>query len=314
MSTTKQGHKVETKGVDSTIGFIFCGAVAGTVSRTVAAPFERLKILYQVQDLAVAQAAGQQPKYTGLMQSLIRIGKDEGLVGYFKGNGTNIIRAVPYQAAQFVSYEKFKIWMSGENKTLTTVQRLTCGGLAGVVSVLASYPLDLVRCRLSAQQADRKIYNGIWDCLKQIHAQEGVLGLYRGLWPTLLGIAPYVALNFTFFEKLKAATLDYTEASSLSITAKLVLGAFSGTAAQTAAYPLDVVRRRMQMQGYDGQGIQYKSVADAFKQIYQKYGIKGFYKGLLANWLKVPPVVSLNFIVYEQMKILLGLTHGGKEV
>ena len=80
------------------------------------------------------------------------------------------------------------------------------------------------------------------------------------------------------------------------------------------AYPLDVIRRRMQMQGVQGAPVQYKSIADAFKQIYRKQGIPGFYTGLIANWLKVFPVVSVNFVVYEQMKIWLGLTHGGKEV
>lgn len=70
----------------------------------------------------------------------------------------------------------------------------------------------------------------------------------------------------------------------------------------------------MQMQGVEGAPVQYKSVTDAFKQIYNKQGIPGFYKGLIANWLKVFPVVSVNFVVYEQMKIWLNLSNGKAEV
>jgi len=106
--------------------------------------------------------------------------------------------------------------------------------MAGVTSVLASYPLDVVRCRLSAQQLDNKIYNGIWDCLQKIAKQEGFLALYRGLMPTLYGIAPYVALNFTFFEKAKALAIDYSGSDNLSVHSKLMLAGVAGTAAQTS--------------------------------------------------------------------------------
>jgi solute carrier family 25 phosphate transporter 23/24/25/41 len=96
-----------------------------------------------------------------------------------------IVRIVPYTAAQFVSYEKYKQWMSEYyGGSLNIPQRLICGGLAGMTSVLVSYPLDVVRCRLSAQQ-DIKMYSGIANALSTIYKQEGVAGLYRGLTPTL---------------------------------------------------------------------------------------------------------------------------------
>ena len=82
----------------------------------------------------------------------------------------------------------------------------------------------------------------------------------------------------------------------------------------TVAYPLDVVRRRMQMQGVGGRQVEYTSLVDGFRTVYVKYGMKGFYKGLIPNYLKVVPVVSINFVVYEYMKKLLGLTTSSKEV
>ncbi len=101
----------------------------------------------------------------------------------------------------------------------------------------------------------------------------------------------------------------------MGIVTKLGLGAVSGTFAQTITYPLDVVRRRMQMLGYGGQKVEYTSVLEAFRRVYTKYGLIGFYKGLIPNYLKVVPVVSINFVVYEYMKRALGLSSGGgKEV
>jgi len=217
----------------SGLGYSVCGGVSGAVSRTVAAPFERLKILFQVQDLSVQQK-GEAVKYKGIVNSLIKIGKEEGIMGYFKGNGSNVVRIVPYTAAQFVSYEKYKEWMgSYTDGRINTWQRLACGGLAGMTSVIVSYPLDVVRCRLSAQY-EPKIYHGINHALKVIYQQEGMYGLYRGIIPTLLGIAPYVALNFTTYEKLKIVSLEYL-GDDLGIVTKLALGAVSGTFAQTVS-------------------------------------------------------------------------------
>jgi solute carrier family 25 phosphate transporter 23/24/25/41 len=109
--------------------------------------------------------------------------------------------------------------------------------------------------------------------------------------------------------------LEYTGKDDMGIVTKLALGAISGTFAQTLTYPLDVVRRRMQMLGYGGQAVEYTSISEAFKRVYTKYGLIGFYKGLIPNYLKVVPVVSINFVVYEYMKRFLGLSSGGgKEV
>ena len=218
------------------IGYSICGGVSGAVSRTVAAPFERLKILFQVQDLSIQNQSKDVVKYNGIIRSLIRIGREEGLIGYFKGNGSNVVRIVPYTAAQFVSYEKYKEWMMGMNPDgrLTTWQRLNCGGMAGMTSVIVSYPLDVVRCRLSAQY-EPKIYHGINHALKLIYKTEGLQGLYRGIIPTLLGIAPYVALNFTTYEQLKVMSLEYLGSDNLGVVTKLALGAVSGTFAQTVS-------------------------------------------------------------------------------
>ncbi|KAL0489791.1 mitochondrial substrate carrier family protein B [Acrasis kona] len=307
---------------DSPAKFMLAGGVSGAVSRTCAAPFERLKILFQVQDVSShmtsnlnTDAAQQGKKYKSIISGLMQIGKDEGYRGYFKGNGTNIVRVVPYTAAQFLSYEKYKQYIStySSDGSLSVPQRLLCGGLAGMTSVIVSYPLDVVRCRLSAQQ-DRIVYKGIGDALVVIFKQEGISGLYRGLVPTLYGIAPYVALNFTLYERLKFYAMQYQKSEDLGIVMKLGLGAVSGTVAQTITYPFDVVRRRMQMLGYGGQKVAYTSMTEGFKHVYKKYGFFGFYKGLVPNYLKVIPVVSINFIVYEYMKKFLGLSGGGKEV
>lgn len=186
------------------------------------------------------------PAYTGVWSTLTRMWKEEGFKGFMRGNGTNVIRMIPYSASQFAAYEQFKsmLMKKGSNE-LDTPSRLLAGALAGTVSVACTYPLDLVRTRLSIQSATlvpsaTTRLPGIVDTIKLIHATEGgVRGLYRGLWPTTLGVAPYVALNFQCYEVLKEYMIPVD--SNHGNIRKLFCGALAGSIAQTIIYPLGII-------------------------------------------------------------------------
>lgn len=121
-------------------------------------------------------------------------------MGMMRGNGTNVVRIVPYSASQFAAYEYCKTLLMAPGETeLDTPRRLTAGAIAGIVSVVCTYPLDIVRTRLSVQSATlegnirnnngvpQKKLPGILPTMLQIYRTEGgMVGLYRGLWPTTL--------------------------------------------------------------------------------------------------------------------------------
>lgn len=176
----------------------FCaGGVAGAVSRTVVSPLERLKILYQIQ------SNGREAYKLSVGKALAKMWREEGWRGFMAGNGTNCIRIVPYSAVQFGSYNFYKrnIFERHPGDSLTPLSRLTCGGLAGITSVTFTYPLDIVRTRLSIQTASfaelgersRKM-PGMWETLVKMYRTEGGFpALYRGIVPTVAGVAPYVS-------------------------------------------------------------------------------------------------------------------------
>ncbi|KAG0077802.1 hypothetical protein BGZ93_003589, partial [Podila epicladia] len=219
---------------------------------------------------------------------------DEGFVGFMRGNGTNVIRIVPYSAVQFASYEQFKkLLMEPGKHDLDTPRRLTAGALAGLTSVAFTYPLDIVRTRLSIQSAQvantkeaQAALPGIWKTMVLIYTNEGgIIGLYRGLGPTLTGVAPYVALNFQAYEVLRARLTPPGETSP-TVGMKLICGALAGSFAQTVTYPLDVLRRRMQVTGMDAVSYKYSSTWDGVKKIIKQEGVRGLYKGMVPNYLK----------------------------
>jgi len=276
---------------------LFAGGVAGAVSRTCVSPLERLKILYQVQPPHLSE------RYGGIISSLRIIFKEEGVVGYFKGNGTNVIRIFPYSAVQFAAYERFAKWLKKGHDDLTPLLRLTAGGLAGLTSVVSTYPLDLVRTRLSVQTSKR--YDGIIHAFKVIFKEEGLLAFYKGINATLLGVAPYVGLNFMIYETLKSFVKENFQ-SDPSTVQLLSCGGLSGALAQTITYPFDVLRRKMQMQGFSVDHPVYRNTWDCIKTTWRTQSIAGFYKGLIPNYLKVVPSISITFVVYEKVKKWVG--------
>ncbi|CAG8499797.1 13738_t:CDS:2, partial [Cetraspora pellucida] len=266
------------------IKHLIAGGIAGAVSRTVVSPLERMKILFQ-----------------------------EGLIGFLRGNGTNIIRIVPYSATQFAAYEKYKRLLLEEGKTeLDAPRRLSAGALAGITSVACTYPLDIVRTRLSVQSATlsgkegQKKLAGIASTMKIIYITEGgIMALYRGLAPTLLGVAPYVALNFHSYEVLRKYFTP-VDKTSPPVAQKLLCGALAGSFAQTITYPLDVLRRRMQVTGMKELEYKYHNTWDALTQLLKREGIRGLYKGMVPNYLKVAPAISVSFVTYEACKDFMG--------
>lgn len=220
----------------------FCaGGVAGAVSRTVVSPLERLKILFQIQ------SAGREEYKLGVGKALNKMWREEGWRGFMRGNGTNCIRIVPYSAVQFGSYNFYKrnIFESYPGADLSPFMRLTCGGLAGVTSVTFTYPLDIVRTRLSIQSASfaalgekPKALPGMWATLATMYKNEGgVPALYRGIVPTVAGVAPYVGLNFMVYEHVRKYLTPEGDKNP-NASRKLLAGAVSGAVAQTCTYPL----------------------------------------------------------------------------
>eukprot|EP00158_Paraphelidium_tribonemae_P007667 Partr_v1_DN28321_c0_g1_i1_m78954 putative Solute carrier family 25 len=242
-------------------------------------------------------------KYSGIVATLAKVYREEGVRGYFRGNGTNVLRIAPYSAIQFAVYEKMKKVLSPDG-VLTTDKRLFAGAVAGVASVASTYPLDMARTRMSVinELGSRKSL-GIWSVIKFIYTNEGGMrGLYRGLSPTTLGVAPYVAFNFAVYEGMKGWFADRGEVAEPSVAARLLCGGLAGTVAQTATYPLDLIRRRFQVMAGGDYGYQYRSTWDAFRTILRQEGVAGLFKGTIPNILKVAPAMSVSFVTYEQCK------------
>lgn len=296
--------------IDSTASLI-AGGVAGAVSRTIVSPFERAKILLQLQ------GAEAQKAYRGMFPTIWKMYKDEGWRGWYRGNLLNCVRIVPYSAVQFGVFEEVKLLLlkmkpEGE-RTLTEVDRLVAGSIAGISSVVATYPLDLVRARITIQTASlSKLHKaklvkapGVWDTLRDVYKNEGgFLALYKGIVPTTMGVAPYVAINFALYEYLRDSMNASTQYDFSNPLWKLSAGAFSSFVGGVLIYPLDLLRKRYQVASMAGGelGFQYGSVTQALTTIFKNEGFFGAYKGLTANLYKIVPSMAVSWLCYDMLR------------
>ncbi|RCV24025.1 hypothetical protein SEVIR_5G051200v4 [Setaria viridis] len=274
------------------------GAAAGAAAKTVTAPLDRVKILMQTHSVRVAGETAK--KGVGFLEAIADIGKEEGLKGYWKGNLPQVIRIIPYSAVQLFSYEVYKKIFRRKDGELTVFGRLAAGACAGMTSTLVTYPLDVLRLRLAVQSGHSTMSQVALNMLRE----EGLASFYGGLGPSLIGIAPYIAVNFCVFDLMKKSVPEkYKNRTETSLATALL----SATFATLMCYPLDTVRRQMQMKGTP-----YNTIFDAIPGIVERDGLIGLYRGFVPNALKNLPNSSIKLTAFDTVKTLLAT--GQKEL
>jgi len=299
------------KSVFGMPGFVvdfLMGGVSAAVSKTAAAPIERIKLLIQNQD-EMLKVGRLDRKYNGIADCFKRTAASEGVVALWRGNTANVIRYFPTQALNFAFRDTYKSMFAYKKErdgyTKWMMGNLASGGAAGATSLLFVYSLDYARTRLandakSAKGTGERQFNGLVDVYRKTLASDGIAGLYRGFGPSVLGIVVYRGLYFGMYDSIKPVLLvGPLEGSFL---ASFLLGWTVTTGAGVASYPLDTVRRRMMMTS--GEAVKYKSSMDAARQIVAKEGVKSLFKGAGANILRGVAGAGV-LSIYDKAQLLL---------
>jgi hypothetical protein len=321
---TVEREEVRRDGRQSNKAFaqMASGGIAGSVAKTMTAPLSRLTILYQVSPILSATAGGtgaatHYPTNLSLYDAARRIVQTEGVRAFWKGNLTSVLHRFPYSAINFTAYETSKDLLVKRLRFKESPEtRLVCGALSGAVACFACYPLDLVRTRLTVQPNGAGA-GAIVQTLLQVCREEGVLGLYRGLLVSLAVSVPNLAIGFSVYGSMKerclasgspllvqqpsswgnnASPADGPRDLVLSPLGCMASGAVSGCLSSLLTFPADTVRRRMQVRGLVRHGT--NSVSE-IGRVFRTEGVRGLYRGILPELLKVTPMVGFTFCVYE---------------
>ncbi|XP_062260978.1 mitochondrial adenyl nucleotide antiporter SLC25A24-like [Platichthys flesus] len=275
------------------------GAVAGAISRTGTAPLDRMKVFMQVHS--------SKSNTISLVGGFKQMIKEGGPSSLWRGNGINVLKIAPETAIKFMAYEQYKKLLSTEGQKIETHKRFMAGSMAGATAQTAIYPMEVLKTRLTLRKTGQ--FSGVFDCAKQILRKEGVKAFYKGYIPNLLGIIPYAGIDLAVYESLKNTWLSHHPKDSANPGILVLLGCatISSTCGQLASYPLALVRTRMQAQASLDSSDQ-PAMSSLVKRIIAQEGFFGLYRGILPNFMKVIPAVSISYVVYEYMKTGLGIS------
>ncbi|KAK7436768.1 hypothetical protein Landi51_12382 [Colletotrichum acutatum] len=314
-------------------GYFVAGAVAGGLSRTATAPLDRLKVYLLVNTRASTETAAsalKQGRPLVALNNAVRpfsdavkdLWKAGGMRSLFAGNGLNVIKIMPESAIKFGSYEAAKRTLSkfeGHNdpRQISSTSKFVAGGVAGMVAQFCVYPLDTLKFRLQTSTVQGGLSGNalVIDTAKKMWQAGGMRIAYRGVTMGLMGMFPYSAIDMGTFEFLKSSYKRYMakykgiheeDAKPGNIMTGLI-GATSGAFGASVVYPLNVLRTRLQTQGTVMHPATYTGIVDVARQTFKNEGVRGMYKGLTPNLLKVAPALSITWVVYENSKRILGL-------
>ncbi|KAJ3113058.1 ADP/ATP carrier protein [Phlyctochytrium bullatum] len=305
MSEGKKGGK--KNDLQSFLIDFLMGGVSAAVSKTAAAPIERVKLLIQNQDEMIKSGRLATP-YKGIVDCFARVSREEGVGSLWRGNTANVIRYFPTQALNFAFKDYFKR-MFGFKKEANYWKwfagNLASGGLAGASSLLFVYSLDYARTRLandskSAKKGGERQFNGLIDVYRKTLATDGIAGLYRGFVISCVGIIVYRGLYFGLYDSVKPVVLTGAWEGNFGIS--FALGFVITNAAGLASYPIDTIRRRMMMTS--GEAVKYRSSFHAGSEIVKNEGFKSLFKGAGANILRAIAGAGV-LSGYDQLQILV---------
>ena len=289
------------KKYPQTVKYVISGTFAGLLSRVIASPFERVILLKQINQIDKYT----NPKGFNSMFHIIKnITKKEGIKGVFKGNMVNFVKFTPLIAIEFYFYDKFKILLKNNryNPLNESKSNMVAGGFAGLIAYTVVYPIDFTRTMVAINHIPRKV--PFHQLMTYLYKKYGFLNFFKGLNVTLAGIFPFCALKFYFFELFSGYTKEYKQTKTLTMFENMILGSTASTLACAINFPLDVVRRRRQVQIIKNSTRNF-TYWNMISFIFKKHGVLGFYYGMTSMFYKVGPAGAVMFMTNERIKEIL---------
>ncbi|KAK3667175.1 mitochondrial thiamine pyrophosphate transporter [Elasticomyces elasticus] len=286
----------KTKGTRTQV--LCAGAVAGLVSRFCIAPLDVLKIRLQLQYHSLADPLstplGKTP--AGVLHLAREIFRHEGITGFWKGNIPAEGLYLSYGAAQFLAYRS-------ANQVLESLERRENVKIPGTIK---SFLAGAV-----AAQGTEKVYAGLIASIRDITRLEGPAGFFRGLPAGIAQIVPNMGLFFAFYEGFKPIAADIHLPFG---SGDALAGISASILSKSAVFPLDTVRKRLQVQGptrgkyFGGAKMPvYQGVRGTIGMIVKREGWRGLYRGLGVSLIKAAPASAVTMWTYERA---LGLIQG----
>ncbi|XP_076829313.1 solute carrier family 25 member 24, like [Brachyhypopomus gauderio] len=268
--------------------FFLAASVADAISRTVTAPIDRLKTQLQVYG-SKAISMGLRDLKTGGVRSM------------WQGNAVNVLKGTPQSTLQCFLYAQMRKQTLGGRDYLSIEQRFGLGCVSGAVAHAIFYPLEVLKVRLNLQQTGAP--NGLLGCARTIYHNESPWAFYRGFKPSLLCMIPYAGVECAVHQSVMSwVRRDPANCSE----AKLLLFSFLAFACgQASSYPLAVIRTQQQALAITAGSQTPCGIFPGLLGIYEQQGLRGFYSGMGASFIRAVPCALLNYTLISKLETWL---------
>lgn len=230
--------------------------------------------------------------YQGVSSTVKQILRNEGIYGFWKGNVPAEIMYILYGAVQFTSYSVLnKVLSELEEKRDFKLNRsfhsLVIGSGAGISSTFVTYPFDLLRTRLAANTQG---FLSLTSTITNIYHHDGFRGFFIGMNPAILSVASTTGLMFWSYDIARTYSTKYQNIPFI----EGICGFFAGATAKGITFPLDTLRKRVQMKKHNT-----SSIIPITATILRNEGLFGLYKGFGISVLKTAPTSAISLFIYE---------------
>ncbi|TDH69210.1 hypothetical protein CCR75_004385 [Bremia lactucae] len=276
-------------------------------------PMEVIKTRMQLQgELAHNVTSGSVPvvRYRNFAHAFYTICRTEGLRGIQRG----LLPGISYQIFMngprlglFAPLQKV-VGATDPTSVWFPVRNVCAAATSGMIGACIGSPFYLVKARIQAASTAGKInaqyaYDGMIDGFRQILNTDGVAGLYRGATAAVPRVAIGSGTQLATYTQAKTVVL----AAGFEDGIQVHLGAstLTGLVVTTAMNPMDVVSTRMYSQKVvNGKGKLYSGLLDCIEKTMKSEGIRGFYKGWSAHYMRLGPHTIFTFLFWEKAKTL----------
>ncbi|OWF49407.1 mitochondrial uncoupling protein 4-like [Mizuhopecten yessoensis] len=312
------GNRQTVQTTADTFAFKYAlSAIAAVVAETATYPFDITKTRLQLQreGLIVGSQCnhGTCVPYRGMVATALGIVQEEGLTSIYQGLSAALYRHIIYTGLRMTFYEVIReSILKKEADGSYPVWKASLGGLtAGALGQFIASPADLVKVQMQMEGRRRlegkpsRVKN-VSHALKQIIAEGGYKGLYRGCVPNVQRAALVNMGDLCTYDTAKQKLLKWTTLEDNYVT-HTIASAMSGLVAATLGTPADNVKTRIMNQPTEnGRGLMYKGTLDCLVTTVQQEGFWTLYRGFVPIWLRMAPWSLTFWLTYEQVRRMSG--------
>ncbi|XP_055614518.1 probable mitochondrial glutathione transporter SLC25A40 isoform X2 [Uranotaenia lowii] len=250
--------------------------------------------------------------FSGTLDAFAKISRYEGVRSLWSGLSPTLVLALPTTIIYFVAYEQFRLGLKelylkrkGQNAELPLFLPMVAGATARVFAVSIVNPLELIRTKM---QSTKLSYSEVGQGIRTMIQNQGILGMWKGFFPTILRDVPFSGIYWTTYETIKKRS----QATQPSFGFTFVAGAIAGGVAAFLTVPFDVVKTHQQIEfgerflyadnGEKKKPMRSTGTFETMRKIFMRNGIKGLFSGLTPRLVKVAPACAIMIASFEYGK------------